>query len=67
MHRPVSASANNGHCQSSFNQLVSALLQERWHVQPESFAVLRLIDNTNFEGNCTGKSAGFAPLSMRST
>jgi hypothetical protein len=34
---------------------------------PSPFAVLRLIDNTNFEGNCTGKSAGFAPLSMRST
>jgi hypothetical protein len=30
---------------------------------PSPFAVLRLIDITNFVGNCTGNSAGLVPLS----
>ena len=34
---------------------------------PSPFAVLRLIDITNFVGNCTANSAGLVPLSMRST
>jgi hypothetical protein len=35
-------------------------------VRPSAFAVLRLIVSTYLVGACTGKSAGFSPLSMRS-
>jgi hypothetical protein len=35
--------------------------------RPSAFAVLRLITRSNFVGNCTGNSAGFAPLRTRST
>ncbi len=31
---------------------------------PKAFAVLRLITNSNLVGCCTGRSAGFAPLSI---
>jgi len=34
---------------------------------PSAFAVLRLITSSYFVGACTGKSAGFSPLRMRST
>ncbi len=36
-------------------------------VRPSAFAVLRLITNSNLVGACTGRSAGFSPLRMRST
>jgi len=36
-------------------------------VRPSAFAVLRLITNSYFVGACTGRSAGFSPLKMRST
>src|SRR6476619_8538843 len=36
-------------------------------VRPSAFAVLRLMINSNFVGACTGRSAGFSPLRMRST
>src|SRR5262249_5821304 len=35
--------------------------------KPSAFAVLRLIISSNFVGRCTGRSAGLAPLRMRST
>ena len=35
--------------------------------RPCFLAVLRLMISSNFIGSCTGKSAGFAPLRMRST
>src|SRR5262249_20624929 len=35
--------------------------------RPSSFAVLRLMANSNLVGACTGRSVGFAPLRMRST
>jgi hypothetical protein len=34
---------------------------------PSAFAVLRLITNSYLVGACTGRSAGFSPLRMRST
>jgi hypothetical protein len=34
---------------------------------PRALAVLRLIARSNFTGACTGRSAGFAPLRIRST
>ena len=36
-------------------------------VSPSAFAVLRLITSSNLVGCSTGKSAGLAPLAMRST
>src|SRR5262249_51458365 len=36
-------------------------------VSPSVFAVLRLIATSYFVGACTGRSAGFSPLRMRST
>ena len=36
-------------------------------VKPSALAVLRLITSSNLVGSCTGKSAGFSPLRMRST
>ena len=35
-------------------------------VMPSVVAVLRLITNSNLVGSCTGSSAGFSPLRMRS-
>src|SRR5262245_619206 len=35
--------------------------------RPSALAVLRLITNSYFTGACTGRSAGFSPLRMRST
>jgi hypothetical protein len=35
--------------------------------RPSSLAVFRLITSSYFTGACTGKSAGFSPLRMRST
>src|SRR5262249_8577366 len=34
---------------------------------PSAFAVLRLMTNSYLVGACTGRSAGFSPLRMRST
>src|SRR3974390_1884878 len=34
---------------------------------PIAFAVLRLMTNSYLVGACTGRSAGFSPLRMRST
>src|SRR5262249_21408288 len=36
-------------------------------VRPSSLAVLRLITSSYLVGACTGRSAGFSPLRMRST
>src|SRR5215468_2513780 len=35
--------------------------------RPSAFAVFRLIDSSYFVGACTGRSASFSPLRMRST
>ncbi len=36
-------------------------------VRPSDLAVLRLITSSYLSGSCTGRSAGFSPLRMRST
>jgi hypothetical protein len=36
-------------------------------LRPSAFAVLRLITSSYLVGACTGRSAGFSPLRMRST
>ena len=35
--------------------------------RPSALAVLRLMTSSNLVGACTGRSAGFSPLRMRST
>ena len=52
---------------TSLDHLVGAREQRRRHSRPSAFAVLRLITNSYFVGACTGRSAGFSPLRMRST
>ena len=36
-------------------------------MRPRALAVLRLIANSSFVDRCTGRSAGFSPLRVRST
>ena len=36
-------------------------------VRPSALAVLRLMTNSYLVGVCTGRSAGFSPLRIRST
>jgi hypothetical protein len=42
------------------------ILAFRPHVQPSVLAVLRLMTSSYLVGFCTGRSAGFSPLRMRS-
>src|SRR6186997_2367106 len=43
------------------------LINDDGTVRPSALAVLRLITSSNLTGACTGRSAGFSPLRMRST
>ena len=45
----------------------AALRSPSGAVRASALAVLRLITNSNLVGCCTGRSAGFSPLRMRST
>src|SRR6516164_11547729 len=50
-----------------FDHLLCASEHRRWHVEPSALAVFRLITSSYLFGACTGRSAGFSPLRMRST
>jgi hypothetical protein len=50
-----------------FDRLVGAAEHRNWDIIPSALAVLRLRTNSNLVGFCTGRSAAFAPSSMRST
>ena len=52
---------------ASFDHLVGAGEQGCGTLRPSAFAVLRLITSSCLVGACTGRSAGFSPLRMRST
>src|SRR5262249_54402194 len=53
---------------SSYSMIVSARASTAGGiVSPSALAVLRLIASSYLVGACTGKSAGFSPLRMRST
>jgi hypothetical protein len=49
-----------------FDNLPGELLKMQGTSRPSAFAVLSLIVSTHLIGACTGKSAGFSPLRMRS-
>ena len=51
----------------SFDHLVGAGEQRRRTSRPSALAVLRLMTSSYLVGACTGRSAGFSPLRMRST
>ena len=50
-----------------FDHFVGARKQRGGTVRPSALAVFRLITNSYLVGACTGRSAGFSPLRMRST
>jgi hypothetical protein len=52
--------------ESLFDHLVGGNEHGWRHVEAEAFAVLRLSTFSYFTGACTGRSAGFSPLRMRS-
>jgi hypothetical protein len=52
---------------SLFDDLVGAGEQGRRHVQAERFRGFEVDQSSYFMGACTGRSAGFSPLRMRST
>ena len=74
---PLMIRAFGAHCQlqthapqqlpSLFDHLVGAGEQCRWNVEAELLAALRLTTSSYLVGACTGRSAGFSPLRMRST
>ena len=59
--------AKCGHRSSLFDHLVGAGEHCGRYCEAIAFAVLRLITSSYLVGACTGMSAGFSPLRMRST
>jgi hypothetical protein len=55
-------------CHERTHSITSSAVASRLRgmVRPSAFAVLRLIPRSNLAGCSTGRSAGFAPLRMRS-
>jgi len=58
--------AKSGHRRYSITSLARAS-NVGGTVRPSALAVLRLITSSYLVGTCTGRSAGFSPLRMRST
>jgi hypothetical protein len=52
---------------ASFDDLVGLRQQQSRYGEAERFGGLQVNDKLIFVGACTGMSAGFSPLSMRST
>jgi hypothetical protein len=70
--RKLTLSARSRHMQRSKQCLYSITSSARASnvggiSRPSAFAVLRLMVSSYFVGACTGRSAGFSPLRMRST
>ena len=52
---------------TSFDDFVGAREQRRRHCEADRLGSLRLMASSYLVGACTGRSAGFSPLRMRST
>src|SRR5262249_13807546 len=59
--------ANSGHCAPYSITSSARPISVFGAVRASAFAVLRLIASSYLVGACTGRSAGFSPLRMRST
>ena len=59
--------ANSGHCDIHSISASARCCMPKGTSRPSDFAVLRLMIRSNLVGACTGRSAGLAPLRMRST
>src|SRR6266446_2690992 len=66
-HRVMSAYPNNASHQSYSITLSARASSVGGTARPRSLAVLRLMVSSYLVGTCTGRSAGFVPLRMRST
>src|SRR5262245_16837957 len=66
VHQPMSAL---GHKRTSPHSITSSARTSTAGgiARPSALAALRLITNSFLVGACTGRSAGFSPLRMRST
>jgi len=68
--RPIATAEKGQKLPSSLGYSITSSAMARsvgGTVRPKVLAVLRLITNSNLVGACTGRSAGFSPLRMRST
>jgi hypothetical protein len=68
--RPLCAKSGLMHCNKPPPHSItsSARASKDWGTaKPSAFAVFKLMASSYLLGACTGKSAGFSPLSMRST
>src|SRR5262249_11449040 len=67
--RPRCCRAEKRHERAPFHSITSSARASSLlgTARPRALAVLRLITSSNFVGACTGRSAGFVPLRMRST
>src|SRR5262249_47454083 len=67
--RPSSRAAEQRDELAAFHSITSSARASRLSgtVSPSALAVLRLITSSYLVGACTGRSAGFSPLRMRST
>jgi hypothetical protein len=63
--RPCQLWAKSGHCDHSMT-LSARASSAGDTMRPSAFAVFRLMPNSYLFGACTGRSAGFSPLRMRS-
>src|SRR5262245_10191049 len=69
-HRPSSRAAKQrGELAAPNHSITSSAATSNLSgtVRPSILAVLRLMTSSYFVGACTGRSAGFSPLRMRST
>src|SRR5262249_10933409 len=67
--RPRGRAAEQRYKRASLHSITSSarLINACGRPRPSAFAVLRLITSSYLVGACTGRSAGFSPLRMRST
>src|SRR5215472_5349619 len=65
--RPRGRAAEQRYERAPFHSITSSASSciELGTARPKAFAVLKLITNSNLVDRCTGRSAGFSPLTIR--